>query len=246
MKEHHCTLVHTHFDYCTCRRRVDCSMHYRRSLPRGDVSRSIGICVPRRYDLCMKQSYGRIVFILFGVGVAIYACWKISQRIDAYLYPWADEHSGHAVLTGAWVGELVLDRNHRQAVLLELHRWHPPRSEKCPTGCNTIEGVLTTCDQEGLESNYNVTGRPADRRATHFSLQATPGPNPPIDFAGFDVLKGRWTGVDIELDLQLRAGSASPDVHRSISASAGASARMQLHRGAQADLSALCQIVHTH
>jgi hypothetical protein len=192
----------------------------------------------------MKQSYGRIVFILLGVGIAVYACWKISQRMDAFLYPWADDRSGHAVLTGEWMGEVTIDRNHRQGVLLDLHRWHPPHSEKCEAGCNTIEGVLTTCDEEGLESNYNVTGRPADRKATRFSLQATPGPNPPIDFAGFEALKGQWKGAELELELQLRAGNSLPGVRRQMNASPDASVRMQMHHGTRADLNALCQAVH--
>lgn len=209
------------------------------------ASPSKNICRQRRYDVPMRHSYGRIVFILLGVGIAIYACWKISQRVDAFLYPWADERPGRAVLTGAWVGELAIGNDHRQGVLLELHRWHPPRSVKCPTGCNTIEGTLTTCDDEGLESSYIVTGRPADRRAARFSLQASPGPNPPIDFAGFGVLKGQWTGENLELDVQLRAADPSRGMRRPMSAQAAAPAKMHLRRGTRANLNALCQTVHT-
>ena len=193
----------------------------------------------------MRQSYGRLVFILLGVAVAIYACWKISQRIDAFLYPWADERAGGTVLTGAWIGELAIGSDHRQGVLLELHRRLPQRSEKCPAGCNSIEGTLTTCDDEGLESNYIITGRPVDRRATRLSLQASPGPNPPIDFAGFDALKGQWTGETLDLEVQLHAAEPSREQHQTTHASPAAAAKMQLRRGTRAALNDLCQTVHT-
>jgi hypothetical protein len=156
----------------------------------------------------MSHSYGRIVFVLLGVGLAVYLCWKISQRVDAFLYPWANERSGQPVLVGTWVGRLQ-SPGRPLGVKLELHRWHASRDSQC-SQCDPIEGTAVVCDDSGTLSHYDISGKPADRRATHITLGVKPAANAPRDIPQLDVLRGSWRGDELDLKAELRDPGREP------------------------------------
>ena len=170
----------------------------------------------------MSQSYGRLVFILLGVGVAVFACWKIAQRVDAFLYPWANERSGLPTLTGAWMGYAKTPAGSPLGVLLELHRRRPEQGSECG-GCDTLLGRAVTCDDKGVQLNYRVSGKPADRRATRFSLGAAPVDPARADEMELAGIRGTWRTNDLVLEIELRephrvsaSGADSEDGRRSI------------------------------
>lgn len=177
----------------------------------------------------MSQSYGRIAFLLLGVGIAVYACWKIAQRVDAFLYPWADERSGRPTLTGAWVGQFKT-AGMPLGIKLELHRWRPPRGSQC-SPCDPIEGTAMICDGSGVLWRYDISGKSADRRATRINLIVRPASRSPPDSPPLGGLHGSWHGNELELQAELHAANREPPE----------SALLSMQRDSGAGLRLLCQ-----
>ena len=147
----------------------------------------------------MSHSYGRILFVLAGIALAVYFAWKVAQRMDAFLFPWADEKSGRPVLVGNWVGTVTDAR----ALQAELRRRHEDRNHPC-SDCQIIEGVARTCDADGTVVTYRVSGVPLDRAAKRIRLRLSPQGYQGMIDAELVGATGEWDGATLRFSLQTR------------------------------------------
>lgn len=155
----------------------------------------------------MSQSYGRILFVLAGIALAVYFAWKIAQRVDAFFFPWANEKSGRPVLTGAWVGTFTPPEGDTRVMQMELHRWREDRDHPC-ADCQTIEGVARTCDADATVVAYRVSGAPLDRTAKRIRLRVLQqGDTGSIDNEVIGAT-GEWQGASLRLTLRIKDAKA--------------------------------------
>jgi hypothetical protein len=156
----------------------------------------------------MSQSYGRILFVLAGIALAVYFAWKIAQRIDTFFFPWADEKSGRPLLTGDWLGTFTPPDIDSRVMQIELHRWREDRQHPC-TDCQTIEGIARTCDADGAIVTYRVSGVPLDRAAKRIRLRMlSQGYQGLIDHE-ITGATGQWDGANLRLSLKVKGADAS-------------------------------------
>jgi hypothetical protein len=151
----------------------------------------------------MIRSYGRILFVLAGVALAVYFAWKMAKGIDAFFYPWANEKSSHAVLIGGWRGSFAPDRANARAMWIELHRWHEDRAHPC-ADCQIIEGIARTCEADGTVVNYRVSGVPLDRMAKRIRLRVSPLDSQGMIDHEIETATGEWDGTNLRLTLRLK------------------------------------------
>jgi hypothetical protein len=151
----------------------------------------------------MSQSYGRILFVLAGIALAVYFAWKVAVRIDAFFFPWADEKSARPLLIGGWLGTYAPQDAQPLAMQMELHRWREDREPPCGD-CQSIEGLARTCDEDGVATIYRVSGAPLDRAAKHIRLRFRPQAHPGLINHEIVAATGEWAGLTLRLALQVK------------------------------------------
>ena len=159
----------------------------------------------------MPQSYGRILFVLAGVALAVYFAWKVAQSFDRFFFPWADERSTRSVLVGGWLGTFAPQDAESRAMQIELHRWREDRNHPCGD-CQPIEGVARTCEADGTIVMYRISGVPLDRAAKRIRLRVLPqGYQGLIDHEIIGA-SGEWNGAQLRLVLQVKNAPAAVSV----------------------------------
>jgi len=162
----------------------------------------------------MPQSYGRILFVLAGVALAVYFAWKVAQRLDSFFFPWADERSTRTVLVGGWLGTFAPQDAESRVMQIELHRWREDRNHPCGD-CQPIEGVARTCEADGTIVTYRISGVPLDRAAKRIRLRVLPQGYPGLIDHEITGAAGEWSGAQLRLALQLKNTTATTSVDMS-------------------------------
>jgi hypothetical protein len=151
----------------------------------------------------MPQSYGRVLFVLAGIALAVFFAWKVALRIDAFFFPWADEKSTRPLLIGGWLGTFAPQDAEPLVMQMELHRWRVDREHPC-ADCQPIEGTARICDAGGVAASYRVSGAPLDRAARHIRLRLLPQAHP--GFIDHEIVgaTGEWTGPTLRIVLHVK------------------------------------------
>jgi hypothetical protein len=189
-----------------------------------------------------RRGISKALAVLVIGGIAV---WYVGQRLDHWMYPWADTTSGRPVLLGSWVGQLTTGGKRPRVVWMEIVREQRPRAtrhRRC-RGCDDgIEGTLRTCDERGRIWQYRLSGTPEDRAVTRLQGSTQPIDSPPPDGLSLSSFRGSWDGADalnLEVQFYWRKGasaitsSADPDTQGWVP--------LPLRRNTKAEFTARCK-----